>query len=149
SRFTDALFSDDGQWLATLASDGMLRFWPIPPAQFIGRLHVPLFTPDEREFFQIGGEEERLALRRSWNAGLRAKALILLARAGLSPIEVARSVRLSARDLLREAIDSLGPAATQSQIVGEYQAALKDIEEQCRPSSPVLWAFASAFEEAE
>jgi hypothetical protein len=145
--FSDAILSSDGRWLATVADDGALRFWPTRPAPLIERLELREFSPDERELFQIGTEEQRAALRESWNEGNLAKSLLSLPRE-FSSFNDARSVRLVVQRLLRESIDSLGPAVTRSQVLAHYEGALRALGEKYRTPSPILSAFASAFAEA-
>ncbi|HVR75630.1 MAG TPA: hypothetical protein VMT52_14945, partial [Planctomycetota bacterium] len=75
---TSAAFSPDGELLVTTSSDRTARLWLAPSLKTALERRPRLLTPDERDRFEIGTAEERLAYRKAWapGAGLNQDALV-------------------------------------------------------------------------
>ena len=63
-RITDTAFSPDNQWFVLAFQDGSAAIQPIRPARTCASIVPRQLTPDERDLFHVGADQERAMRRR-------------------------------------------------------------------------------------
>ncbi|HUY31410.1 MAG TPA: malectin domain-containing carbohydrate-binding protein [Pirellulales bacterium] len=143
--FTDAAFSPDGRWFVTGFKDGSARVWPVRPTELAQRQVPRELTPDERDLFQIGGDQERAGYRRASNRRALARLLAGLSLAPVKSADQARGARALVDQALLEFVESLPPNMTKPDRAAALVELEQAVRDQVEPGPLVAAALATRF----
>lgn len=139
-------FAPGSGYLATIQANGAAHFWPIGSGPSQPRLDYRKLTPDERDFFEVGGPEQRRNFRRADEFEALADWLVLASRSpGVLSFE-----RQSSSSAVDSIVEEYAAGLAQQMSREAVRQRLKELEDRLAVhgeiSSPVLAAFAAALE---
>ncbi len=137
---SSSAFSADGRWIVTGYRDGSAWIWPADPVEFV-KTHIQRdLTADERDYFQIGTPEARLATHRAENLRSLITFLRLASRLPLN-LDQAQVVQSASERLLHDSLQLQQASASSSR--GSMLAQLeRAVREEVDLTAPVAAAFA-------
>jgi eukaryotic-like serine/threonine-protein kinase len=136
----EALVGSRGQWFVTALADGSARIWPVHPLGS-AQAQVPRqLTPDERDLFLVGDEEERRAAQKAWRARHLAKFLAVVSKTPVRTHKQRGGVQTAIHTALNEFAESLPADLSPKERAAELLKIEKEVRPQTEPSSLALLA---------